>query len=781
MIAARPFLRRFAFALAAWLAPAASAQAQLLPEIDVAQPGAQMLVEADELIYNVETGHVTALGNVFIHYQGFQLFANEVAYDQRGDTLTARNGVRLEEPTGNLVIAKELRLSEDFKDGFATGLRADTIYRTRLGANRATRSDGNVTIFEEAGYTACYSCLARPDKPPSWAIKARRVIAREDEKTLRFEEPRFEVFGIQSPTLPSFSIPDPSVERQSGFLIPTAVYSNLIGFGVRNAYFKTLGPYRDITIGVTPLTRQGVFGDVEYRQRTRNGIFDIRATSIYQFDPDAFEQSDGDRHLRGSLTTSGNFFINPRWQWGWEGTYTTDRRYLDDYKAVVRQHADGAGDALPQRRSASGISSTPALWGFRILQDDYNSTEILNAPAPFSGFGDLLQAKQAIVSPVIDYEGIVNASVVGGELSYAFNTTLLNRQETDAFGAIVNGVNTARFRGVEGTYGRMSAELGWRRQIMAPLGQVITPFAGARGDLFYLDNRDPNVTALGDQEEVILRGMPWAGINYRYPWLVAAKWGTQTFEPIAEFIAAPNETSIGRLPNEDAQSVVFDDSNLFGPSKFSGYDRVAGGVRANVGVRYTLQTYSGAFLSAAFGQSYHLAGRNSYAIPDILDSTGNSGLSSDVSDYVADVTLNTNGGFALSANTRLDDDTLSIERAEVSAASQLGPLTARIIYAYLARQEDLGFVEDREEIQGAASLRVFDRVRVFGQIRYDMEDDDLVRQGAGIAYDDDALSLSLAYSEDRGGVPEDPVDRTIFFRIGLRTLGDTSVSTGLDN
>ncbi|MEM0907471.1 MAG: LPS assembly protein LptD, partial [Pseudomonadota bacterium] len=365
-------------------------------------------------------------------------------------------------------------------------------------------------------------------------------------------------------------------------------------------------------------------------------------------------------------------------------------------------------------------------------------------------------------------------------LSYALNTTWLSRQETDAFGAVVDGTTIARFRGVEGTFGRLSGQLDWRKRMVGPFGQVLTPFVGGRADLFYVDNRDPNVTALVDNE-VRVRAMPWAGVTYSYPWLVAASWGTQTLEPVAEIVARPNETSIGDLPNDDAQSVVFDDTNLFGPTKFSGYDRLAGGVRANLGMRYVLQTYSGGFLSATFGQSYHLAGRNSYRIPDILDSTGESGLSSDRSDFVGDLTFNTNGGFVVSAKSRFDDETFNIERAEVSAASRLGPLSSRVVYAFLAKQEDLGLVTDREEIHGSASLRVARPVRVFGQVRYDLEDRDLVRTGAGIAYDDDALSVSLAYSEDRGGLPEDPVDRTVFFRIGLRTIGDTSLSTGLDN
>ena len=41
------------------------------------------------------------------------------------------------------------------------------------------------------------------------------------------------------------------------------------------------------------------------------------------------------------------------------------------------------------------------------------------------------------------------------------------------------------------------------------------------------------------------------------------------------------------IPNEDAQSFVFDATTLFERDKFSGYDRIEGGTRANVGFRYS--------------------------------------------------------------------------------------------------------------------------------------------------------------------------------------------------
>ena len=61
----------------------------------------------------------------------------------------------------------------------------------------------------------------------------------------------------------------------------------------------------------------------------------------------------------------------------------------------------------------------------------------------------------------------------------------------------------------------------------------------------------------------LVRAMPTVGLEYRYPFISVQSWGTQTVEPIAQIIARPNEPQVGKWPNEDAQSLIFDDSNLF--------------------------------------------------------------------------------------------------------------------------------------------------------------------------------------------------------------------------
>src|SRR5215208_5515187 len=166
---------------------------------------------------------------------------------------------------------------------------------------------------------------------------------------------------------------------------------------------------------------------------------------------------------------------------------------------------------------------------------------------------------------------------------------------------------------------------------------IWTPFASIRADAIDASiSNQPGVSnflPVGDTQA--LRVMPTVGLEYRYPFINVQPWGTTTIEPVAQVIIRPNETYAGKLPNEDAQSMVFDASNLFRVDKFSGYDRVEGGGRANVGVQATTQFDRGGSVNVLFGQSYQLYGLNSYAVRDATNTGVDSGLQTTRSDYVA--------------------------------------------------------------------------------------------------------------------------------------------------
>ncbi len=129
-----------------------------------------------------------------------------------------------------------------------------------------------------------------------------------------------------------------------------------------------------------------------------------------------------------------------------------------------------------------------------------------------------------------------------------------------------------------------------------------------------------------------------------YRWAATTRQGTHVIEPIGQIIARPD--SLGNqqdIPNEDALSLVFDDTILFDIDKFSGYDRIETGTRANVGFRYTAQLLSGAYLRTVVGQSYQIAGENEFDTPFYQTS----GLATDTSDYVTGQVLSVSGGLTM--------------------------------------------------------------------------------------------------------------------------------------
>ena len=207
------------------------------------------------------------------------------------------------------------------------------------------------------------------------------------------------------------------------------------------------------------------------------------------------------------------------------------------------------------------------------------------------------------------------------------------------------------------------AEAQWRRSFTDSAGEIWTPFASLRADAIDAEiSNQPGVSNfLPAGNTQALRVMPTIGLEYRYPFINVQPWGTTTIEPIAQVIVRPNETYAGKLPNEDAQSMVFDASNLFSVDKFSGYDRVEGGGRANVGVQATTQFDRGGTVNVLFGQSYQLFGLNSYAVQDMTNTGVDSGLQKPKSDYVARVNYSPNRTYTFSVRSRIDEETLNVQ------------------------------------------------------------------------------------------------------------------------
>lgn len=748
-----------------------------------------MLVQATEIHYDYSNKRVSAVGNVQIYYNGSTVEADRVTYDETTKRIQAEGNVRLTEPDGKITYSELMNLSDDFRDGFVDSLRLDTPDKTRMAAARADRSSGNFTVFHNGIYTACEPCKDDPKKPPLWQVKAARMIHDEGEKMMYFEDARLEFFGRPVAYMPYFSAPDPTVKRKSGFLMPHLGSSSKTGFSVETPYYWALAPDYDVTFSPRLMTRQGALLSGEFRERLVDGAFSIRASGIYQLDKDAFLRNGapatpGYRDFRGSIETTGQFALTNKWTWGWDGILPTDPTFFQDYG--IRSYQRGTNLLL--NGMTEGVSQL-----YLVGRGDRSYFDIRSIY--YYGFSEAdIQAQIPVIHPVLDYSYTFGDPLFGGELSYQVNLTSLSRANA-AFDPItasaylnntcapINADPTTKIpancllRGIPGTYTRVSAETQWRRSITDAYGQIFTPFVKLRADAAEVSiHNDPGVAnyfSPGDTTQ--LRGMPTAGVEYRYPFISVQSWGTQTIEPIAQVIARPNEPRVGKLPNEDSQSLIFDDTNLFRVDKFAGWDRIEGGGRANVGLQYTMQFNRGGNINTLFGQSYQLFGANSFATGDNTNTGLASGLDSNRSDYVARVMYQPDRIFAFTTRFRFDRDTFDIQRFETEARASVDRWSISVLYGDYAAQPQLGFLTRREGILTSGSIKLTANWLASGAVRYDLDAHKLAGTQFGINYIDDCFILGLTYITNYTYSGNVTNDQRVLLQMSLRTLGGTAL------
>ena len=795
----------------------------------------RLLLQAEEMVYDRNKSTVEARGKVQIYYQGRVLQADRVIYDQVTKRVLAQGNAKLTEKDGTVSYSDRFELTDDFKEGFVDSIRTDSSDKTYMTGASAERAQGNVMAIDSATYTACPACEEDPNKPPLWQVRAKRIIHNKDEQMIYYEDASFELAGVPIIYLPYFSMADPSQKRKSGFLLPSYSVTEKLGAGLKTPFFWALAPNYDVTISPTYYTTQGLLMDAEWRHRLINGAYNVRLSGIFQRDPGVFlpePNGPGSTKFRGMATSAGQFLLNDHWKIGWDGTYLSDRWYMKDYHLPVV--------ALSSNYFAEA-TSTLYLTGqgersFFDLRSYYFQT--------LSSYD--LQIQQPVVAPVFDYNKTINLPAartagIGGELEIDANFTNIARQlasyQSTGARTLDNAYslydvctpstpgnpnslysrNNCMVRGIGGDYTRTTASATWKRQYIDPIGQVWTPFVFARLNGVALNLNQTNSATFSNgvipgtsiiqnasqtnffgQDATSFSGQlsPGMGVDYRYPFMLSTDWATHVFEPIAQMIVRPNESTSYSLVNEDSQSLVFDDTNMFMWNKFSGYDRLEGGTRLNYGGQYTMTFRNGGYTNLMVGQSFQLAGRNSYATPDMANIGLSSGLDTRASDLVSRFAIAPNSTFSFIAKGRFDPDTFNLRRFDMMANATIGPVTGSLQYARYEAQPLIGYDKRREGVSSSLQYKISPNYFISGNVIFDLSRHlyndvptigghaglfSLAGLGLGGGYTDDCTTLRVnytsVYTQNSGGAPVR--NQTVLVQLQLRTLGDTRLQSSL--
>ncbi len=726
-----------AAALAVSVAPAALAQTQTATADPAPAPTSTnpeaVLLEADVLVDDQETGAITAEGNVQVRYQGRTLRADRLIYDLNGGSVRASGNVEIVLEDGSVTYADAIDADEALNVGAASELRARLGQTGTLAARQALRHGEGESELRNVIYTSCPICEGG-DRPPTWSLRARRAVQDRESRTISYYGAVVEVAGVPVLYLPYIAHPDPTIERASGFLPPDVGRNRRLGAFYAQPYYWAISPSQDLTTTLRLHSNVNPLVGLEYRKAFWSGelVLDTTFTQEQVFDTDG--DTSGEDRFRYSAFGEGRFDISEQWEWG----FGVERIYDDEY--LRRYDINGTGQP---RGPYIGHRTRLISQLFAIGQSAHSYSSITTAT--FQGLretdtSDLLP----VILPFAETEYVMNEGVFGGQVRAQANTAVLVRDDNPG---------TLAF---EGNDGRFSLGVTWRRDMVFGPGIVFSPLAHVRGDVFSVESTPDDYEAFG-------RGLGMGGAEISWPFMRPGERFDLVVEPVVMASYGSVDAEDPRIVNEDSLAFELDDSNLFRPNAAPNYDLWEPGGRVSAGVRATARARSGESASLIFGRRW----REEQAV----GFTPENNLAGESSDWVAGIQADLGSGFGTEARFRLDDESLEVQRLDLSVRGSMGRFNGAIRYFTVDEALLVDPTAPNEEIQASLAAELAGGWRMQLGLTRDLDSDINLRQDIRAIYEDDCTFLEIAYtrSETRRGTIGP--DEGIQIRIGLRSLG----------
>jgi LPS-assembly protein len=118
------------------------------------------------------------------------------------------------------------------------------------------------TTITKGIFTNC----KKNDSCPPWQISAKKIEHDKKNKIIYYDNAWLKIYDKPVMYFPKFFHPDPTVKRQSGFLMPSFNSSTSIGSSLSLPYFKVLADNKDLTISPRLYKNDKILNQLEYRE-----------------------------------------------------------------------------------------------------------------------------------------------------------------------------------------------------------------------------------------------------------------------------------------------------------------------------------------------------------------------------------------------------------------------------------------------------------------------------------------------------------------------------------
>ena len=236
-------------------------------------------LNADNILYNtVEKTLLSDQSSIFTDTDGNIIETNMFRYNIKNNLFSSIGKIKIIDINKNKYFFKEIHIDTKKKEmigsdisvvldqeNFGVSKKSDPRFVANdifVTKNKSTLSKGVFTV-----------CQKRDGKCPPWSLKAKKITHDQSKKNIYYEHATLKIYDFPIFYFPRFFHPDPTVKRQSGFLVPFFTNSSTVGNGFALPYYWAISNDRDLTFTPKYYANENALFLNEYRQAFKNDGF----------------------------------------------------------------------------------------------------------------------------------------------------------------------------------------------------------------------------------------------------------------------------------------------------------------------------------------------------------------------------------------------------------------------------------------------------------------------------------------------------------------------------
>ena len=260
-------------------------------------------IYSDKIFYDKNEEKITSFGNVKIKFEDkYTLYTQEIIYLKNYGEILINSSSKIEDNLGNQIELEQLKyntndklikgktvklldieknfynfnsaiidfsknkiIADDVSINFNKSIFGNPLNDPRLKGNYFF-SDGKNSIIKKCIFTSC----KKNDDCPPWQIKAKEINHDKEKKVINYKHAWLEIYDKPIIYFPKFFHPDPTVKRQSGFLMPQVIDSSSLGLSFKIPYYSVISDNKDLTFTPRIFSEKEALFQNEYRQVNKN-------------------------------------------------------------------------------------------------------------------------------------------------------------------------------------------------------------------------------------------------------------------------------------------------------------------------------------------------------------------------------------------------------------------------------------------------------------------------------------------------------------------------------